>query len=451
MSNTPAEGQSSAAPKKSFGKRSKSAFDKGWAAFERMGAPVNRLTNKIGSEAFWPSDLGQESDKAARVLKSFCKDGAYTQELVRTETSPSGKPVSPGPNNKPKVLMKIPPKVIQSCVGLAIFSVVRAGFWISGAGGSGVLIAKKEDGNWGPPSGILVHTLGVGFMAGIDIYDCVIVINNRQALEAFKTMRVSLGGELSVVAGPFGAGGVLESELLKSRKPMFSYVKSRGLYGGLQIDGTVIVERNDENARFYGERLPIADVIAGRIQNIPSQTRLLMEIVKQAEGRTDVDQRMIDQVNDDPAPSDMDLEEPRGQQQNRYSTAPPHYDDAMSVTSSAPSQGHYPPEKTGHATDASDAHEQRPAYPPRPGSIAPSSASYDHIDQPHLDRTLYDPPTPVPGGSSPFPAPLNVSRPGSKDDATGPPAIPMPEGSPPPPPKSEKRDEKRDPDAPPTY
>lgn len=51
---------------------SKSAFDKGWAAFEKLGVPVNKLTNKIGSEAFWPTDLGQESDKAARILKSFC-------------------------------------------------------------------------------------------------------------------------------------------------------------------------------------------------------------------------------------------------------------------------------------------------------------------------------------------------------------------------------------------
>lgn len=67
---------------------------------------------------------------------------------------------------------------------------MRTGLWVSGAGGSGVLIARKEDGNWSPPSGILIHTLGVGFMAGIDIYDCVIVINNREALNAFSKLRV---------------------------------------------------------------------------------------------------------------------------------------------------------------------------------------------------------------------------------------------------------------------
>jgi len=51
---------------------SKATFDKGWAAFEKLGGPVNKLTNKIGSEAFWPQAMDKECDKAARILKSFC-------------------------------------------------------------------------------------------------------------------------------------------------------------------------------------------------------------------------------------------------------------------------------------------------------------------------------------------------------------------------------------------
>jgi len=126
-------------------------------------------------------------------------------------------------------------------------------------------------------------------MAGIDIYDCVVVINDRKALEAFSKVRVSLGGEISVVAGPVGAGGIVESEVMKDRKPSWSYMKSRGLYGGIQLDGTIIVERNDENARFYGERLPISQILAGKVKRVPAETRMLTEVVKQAEGRTDVD------------------------------------------------------------------------------------------------------------------------------------------------------------------
>ncbi len=51
---------------------SKSGFDKVWKAADKLGAPVNKLSNKLGSEAFWPTTLDKESDKAARILKTFC-------------------------------------------------------------------------------------------------------------------------------------------------------------------------------------------------------------------------------------------------------------------------------------------------------------------------------------------------------------------------------------------
>lgn len=110
------------------------------------------------------------------------------------------------------MLKSIPPKVIQNAVGLAIFTTMRTGLWLSGASGSGVIIARQENGEWSPPSGIMLHTVGLGFLVGVDIYDCVLVINNRKALESFTTVRATLGGEISAVAGPVGVGGILEND-----------------------------------------------------------------------------------------------------------------------------------------------------------------------------------------------------------------------------------------------
>ncbi|KAH8790427.1 hypothetical protein F5882DRAFT_95633 [Hyaloscypha sp. PMI_1271] len=359
---------------------SKAAFDKAWAGFEKLGVPVNKLTNKIGSEAFWPTTLDHESDKAARILKSFCKDGFYKEEPA----SPTRK----GPKTKPKVLVKIPQKVIQNCVGLAIFTVMRTGLWISGAGGSGVLIARKEDGSWSPPSGILIHTLGVGFMAGIDIYDCVVVINDRKALEAFSKVRVSLGGEISVVAGPVGAGGIVESEVMKDHKPLWSYIKSRGLYGGIQLDGTIIVERNDENARFYGERLPISQILAGKVKRVPAETRMLIEVVKQAEGRTDVDPVVLEHAAQQPPPSDFPVEkinEPTQAQMNQFAPPENFHDQAPYFPPPPNAQGQY----QSHFSEG-----QTSAYPPRPTSQGESQYStLPHDGQvPHYPPPPGDPP-----------------------------------------------------------
>ncbi|QSZ32227.1 hypothetical protein DSL72_001800 [Monilinia vaccinii-corymbosi] len=285
---------------------SKKGFDTTWAWADKLGAPVNRLTNKIGSEAFWPTSLDKECDKAARILKTFCKDGFYTEE---------GRPsTQDGPNAKAKqrILKKIPQKVIENAVGLAIFTTMRTGFWISGAGGSGVLMARKEDGTWSPPSGILLHTAGLGFLIGVDIYDCVVVINNRKTLESFTQIRATLGGEISAVAGPVGVGGIWENDgqWKHANKPVFTYLKSRGLYAGVQVDGTVIIERADENERFYGQKIGVADILAGKVRHPLFETKLLMETVKAAEGRDDVDTAMLDQLKDEPAPSDVDLQAP---------------------------------------------------------------------------------------------------------------------------------------------
>ena len=189
---------------------------------------------------------------------------------------------------------------------------MRTGLWISGAGGSGVLVARKEDGSWSPPSGIMLHTAGLGFLVGVDIYDCVVVINNRKALEAFTKIRATLGGEISAVAGPVGAGGVLENDgkWKQVNKPVFTYLKSRGFYAGVQVDGTVIIERTDENARFYGETIGVADILAGKARHPPPEIKMLMETLKAAEGRTDVDEELMDELEGQPAPGDVSVDAP---------------------------------------------------------------------------------------------------------------------------------------------
>ena len=243
--------------------------------------------------------------KASWLTHYLTEDGFYTDEE---------RPVvdQAGPKQKQKVLKKIPQKVIQNAVGLAIFTTMRSGLWFSGAGGSGILVARKEDGSWSPPSGILLHTAGLGFLVGIDIYDCVVVINNPKALQSFTKIRATLGGEISAVAGPVGVGGVLENDgkWKQANRPVFTYLKSRGFYAGVQVDGSIIIERTDENERFYGEKIGVADILAGKVRHPPLELNMLMETLKAAEGRTDVDSQLIDQLEGQPAPADMDIEPP---------------------------------------------------------------------------------------------------------------------------------------------
>ncbi|PIG69338.1 DUF500 domain protein [Aspergillus arachidicola] len=268
---------------------SKKGFDKAWHTLDKLGDPVNRLSNRVGAEAFWPMTLDRESDKAARILRSFCKDGFYADEESQKQSTDGGKSGKiDRPKGKQRVLKKIPTEVIKRAKGLAIFTTMRTGLWLSGSGGSGVLLAKiPETGEWSPPSGIMLHTAGIGFLAGVDIYDCVVVINTYEALEAFKKVRCTLGGEVSASAGPVGMGGVLDSEVHKRQAPIWTYMKSRGLYAGVQVDGTIIIERTDENERFYGERISVTDILA-------------------AQGDKDVDESLVPAAGE-PTPGDVEV------------------------------------------------------------------------------------------------------------------------------------------------
>ncbi|KAK0612082.1 hypothetical protein B0T14DRAFT_411602, partial [Immersiella caudata] len=320
----------------------------GWGT--KAAAPFNALANKMGSETFLPTTLDKECDKAARILRSFAKDGIYSDTAPQQVPAPNApqtgdatateKPTEAVKGKKPRVLLTIPSKVISRAQGLAIFTTARAGFQVSGATGSGILIARKPDGTWSPPSGIQVHSVGAGFMIGLDIYDCVVVINTREALEAFTRTRMSLGSDLAVTAGPWGAGGALDFGLPQGQKgkekaageqlqptavtlpaadekrfeqqpqgppgssknrkpspfreaiknPVYSYVKSRGFYAGVQIDGTVVTERKEANAAFYGAPVSVDKIIKGEVPTDgppgmwPTGAKALFEVLKGAEG-----------------------------------------------------------------------------------------------------------------------------------------------------------------------
>ncbi|KAH8888159.1 hypothetical protein GQ53DRAFT_614227, partial [Thozetella sp. PMI_491] len=291
----------------------------------KAAKPFNTLANKMGSETFLPTTMDKECDKAARILKSFCKDGIYidNNEVLSGAPPNTTSDKSTDAKSKTKSILTIPSKVISRAQGLAIFTTVRAGFHVTGASGSGVLIARMPDGSWSPPSGIQVHSVGAGFVVGLDIYDCVIVINTKEALEAFTRTRMSLGSDLAVTAGPWGAGGALEWGIPQvkgkgksveeepqpedagtsntsgedhkgklsrdSLKPVYSYIKSRGFYAGVQIDGTVVAERKDANAAFYGAPVSVQKILEGEVPLVPSHVnwpatvRGLFDVLKGAE------------------------------------------------------------------------------------------------------------------------------------------------------------------------
>jgi lipid-binding SYLF domain-containing protein len=205
--------------------------------------------------------LPGEAEKAAKILDSFLAD----------------------PSRPESALNSIPKAVLQRARGLAIFQVVKAGFVFSGKAGSGIVIARLPDGSWSAPSCIATGGVGWGLQIGADITDFVIVLNSEDAVRAFSMGgNVTIGGNISATAGPIGTGGSVQASLAHPA-PMFSYSKSKGLFAGLSLEGTALIERKDANRDFYGSPVPAKDILGGRVPP-PEVASRLYEIIEAAEG-----------------------------------------------------------------------------------------------------------------------------------------------------------------------
>ncbi|XP_010118262.1 PREDICTED: SH3 domain-containing YSC84-like protein 1, partial [Chlamydotis macqueenii] len=200
-----------------------------------------------------PSNLKSEAKKAAKILREF------TEITSR--------------NGPDKI---IPPHVIAKAKGLAVLSVIKAGFLVTARGGSGIVLARLPNGTWSAPSAIGIAGLGGGFEIGIEVSDLVIILNHERAVEAFaKGGNLTLGGNLTVAIGPLGRN--LEGDVaLRSSAAVYTYCKSRGLFAGVSLEGTCLIERKETNRKFYGQDIRASAILLGDVP-FPAQAEDLYE------------------------------------------------------------------------------------------------------------------------------------------------------------------------------
>ena len=169
----------------------------------------------------------------------------------------------------------IPYSILKTAKGLAIITITKAGFIVSGRGGTGVVLARTEDG-WSGPSAIGTGGIGVGFQAGAQTSELIIVLNTPKAIQAFsKQGNVSLGADLSVAAGPVGRD--VAADMLP-QAAVYTYSRSQGLFAGISLEGTVIGTRDDTNAAYYGRTVKAEDILSGKVKP-PSGVQKLLEVL----------------------------------------------------------------------------------------------------------------------------------------------------------------------------
>lgn len=157
----------------------------------------------------------------------------------------------------------IPPAVLRDAKGVAILTLTKAGFVVSGRGGTGVVVARTENG-WSGPSAIGTGGIGVGFQAGVQVSEYVIILNTQEAVNAFaKGSNVTLGANLSAAVGPVGRSAEAGAT---PRAAIYTYSRSQGIFAGVSLEGTVIATRYRANEEYYGQPVYVSDILAGKVK-----------------------------------------------------------------------------------------------------------------------------------------------------------------------------------------
>lgn len=170
---------------------------------------------------------------------------------------------------------EIPQEILRDAKGLAILTVVKGGFVWSGKVGNGVVVNRTAKG-WSGPS--FIRTAGVGFgpQIGGEVTELVLVLNTREAVKAFAgNNNVTLGGNLSVAAGPMGRSA---SAGVTPKAAVYSYSRSQGLFAGASLEGTVISTKNKANDRYYQRPVSAEKILAGMITPPVGANRLLSKL-----------------------------------------------------------------------------------------------------------------------------------------------------------------------------
>jgi lipid-binding SYLF domain-containing protein len=159
----------------------------------------------------------------------------------------------------------IPASLLANAAGIAIApNVVKGGLGIGIRFGHGILLVRDETGNWRPPAFITLAGGSFGWQIGVQATDVVLVFKNRKSVQTLLSGKLTLGADAAVTAGPVGRQAAAGADVTL-RSAVLSYSRSRGLFVGLALDGTVIMISDKANAAYYGNN--------GKPSSIPSPQR----------------------------------------------------------------------------------------------------------------------------------------------------------------------------------
>jgi lipid-binding SYLF domain-containing protein len=199
---------------------------------------------------------------------------------------------------------RLPDALLSHAYGIAVIpDVTKVAFIFGGRHGNGVLVVRdKLNTPWSNPVFISLTGGSWGFQAGAQSSDIILVFTTKTGTEGIAGGKLTLGADASVAAGPYGRQGSAATDV-QFNAEIYSYARSRGLFGGIAVDGSVIaIDRSANAALYHKTGVTATEILSGQAPAAPETAQRFLERVAQAT-RTSVRTSPVPQADTPAAPA----------------------------------------------------------------------------------------------------------------------------------------------------
>lgn len=179
----------------------------------------------------------------------------------------------------------IPEELLAKCKAIAIYpSVLKGGFIFGAKFGKGIVLRRNEaTGKWGPVAFSTIGGGSWGLQIGAQATDLILVVMSDRGLDGLLASNFTLGADAAVSAGPVGRNTEASTDLTM-RAGILSYSRSRGLFGGVSLEGAILTEDNNSNTLYYGKPMTSRGILLDHAVEIQPSSKELTDSLNELSG-----------------------------------------------------------------------------------------------------------------------------------------------------------------------
>ena len=144
---------------------------------------------------------------------------------------------------------------------LIVPNLVKAGFFLGGEGGDGVMLARSAGGTWTDPAFYTLASASFGLQIGIQSAEVVMLVMSDRALKALEQDQFKFGAQASLAVVTLGSNAQMASSTALDTADIIVWASASGAYAGLTLEGSLVKPRDSYNEAYYGRPVAVREIL----------------------------------------------------------------------------------------------------------------------------------------------------------------------------------------------